>query len=596
MTTLLALLVIFAQVAQSVAWPRYDVDLVLQPDGSLVVTESQTIDFRGSFHEGFRAVPLDRTTGITDVSVTDGSTGQQLDRGTSRTSQGLAIDWTFPPVTNATRRFDLRYTAHGAARIYDAGDQVWWKAIYANRPGPVQQGTITLRLPADAPSGTVRATMYTYRDDGQTTREVGPGTVVDNRTIRWDVSSLPSGTGVEVRAQFPHGLLPNAQAPPWQADVDREQYLTETVAPIGGFIVLLLTAAILVGGGAWLFILWYGRGREPAVGKVPPTLSEPPSDLAAPLVGTLVDGVADLQDAVAILVDLAQRHVVDLSYENGDVRVTLHTPTDDPALQPWERVLLTALFGVGKREGQIMLSSARGDFAAAVPVLEERLHEGVASNGLFAANPELTRRRYTRLGWILVGVGLVIGIGAFVVLGSFVGGAALPGFALLLIGSVLIKLARAMPRRTPRGELEAKRWLAFRNHLQHAPSRSDSYLPYAVAFGLDRDFLRRLEQTGAQPPEWLPRRGPGGVVFVPGGYYGGGWPGPHRGPSPSSGDGDGGFGPGPQAPNPQGWSDALADLLNAASESMAHGGGSGGWSGGGWGGGGGGGGGSGGFR
>jgi hypothetical protein len=90
------------------------------------------------------------------------------------------------------------------------------------------------------------------------------------------------------------------------------------------------------------------------------------------------------------------------------------------------------------------------------------------------------------------------------------------------------------------------------------------------------------------------------VVFVPGGWYGG-YGGPWLGPGPRPPDGrsanlPGGVGmPTPSAPNAQGWSDALADLLNAASEAMAHGGGSGGWSGGGFGGGGGGGGGSGGF-
>jgi hypothetical protein len=52
----------------------------------------------------------------------------------------------------------------------------------------------------------------------------------------------------------------------------------------------------------------------------------------------------------------------------------------------------------------------------------------------------------------------------------------------------------------------------------------------------------------------------------------------------------------PGGGGPQSWSDALADLLNAAAGALSQGGGSGPWSGGGWGGGGGGGGGSGGFN
>ena len=127
------------------------------------------------------------------------------------------------------------------------------------------------------------------------------------------------------------------------------------------------------------------------------------------------------------------------------------------------------------------------------------------------------------------------------------------------------------------------------------------FLSYAVAFGVDGAYVRHLESVGTPPPDWYNRGhwppGPGGVVIVPGGWYGGASRGDGRtyGQQQPQGTGGGGVAA-PPAPTPQGWSDALAGLLNAASQAMAHGGGSGGWSGGGFGGGGGGGGGSGGFR
>jgi hypothetical protein len=152
------------------------------------------------------------------------------------------------------------------------------------------------------------------------------------------------------------------------------------------------------------------------------------------------------------------------------------------------------------------------------------------------------------------------------------------------------------------------RWRAFSSYLSEA-SRSATpgatlpagYLPYAVAFGVDAAYVRHLESVGTPPPGWFNRgqwpAGPGGVVIMPGGWYGGGWhaDGSAHGQPHPQGQVGGGVAA-PPAPVPQGWSDALAGLLNAASQAMAHGGGSGGWSGGGFGGGGGGGGGSGGFR
>src|SRR5262249_58351088 len=116
----------------------------------------------------------------------------------------------------------------------------------------------------------------------------------------------------------------------------------------------------------------------PAVGLVPPRLDQPPSDLPAPLAGTLVDGSADLQDAIATLVDLADRGVLTLHEADNDVRVTLHRPVDDSALRPYERVLLQAVFEPRATQGDVMLSTARARFASAVPALEASLHAAVA--------------------------------------------------------------------------------------------------------------------------------------------------------------------------------------------------------------------------
>jgi len=57
--------------SRTVTWQTYDVDLAIQPDASIVVTETQTIAFNGTYQQGYRLVPLDRTTGLSDVSVTE---------------------------------------------------------------------------------------------------------------------------------------------------------------------------------------------------------------------------------------------------------------------------------------------------------------------------------------------------------------------------------------------------------------------------------------------------------------------------------------------------------------------------------------------
>ncbi len=247
-------------------------------------------------------------------------------------------------------------------------------------------------------------------------------------------------------------------------------------------------------------------------------------------------------------------------------------------------------------------------YPAAIPVLQEQLYRAVVDAGLFIRDPQGVRKRYQGLGLVLFGLGVLGAIAATMLLGDAIRRIWLPGAALAVVGLALTWLSRVMPRRTPQGALEAAQWRAFRAHLMDETRRPgpdgtvadvQQFLPYAVALGVDRTFLRTLEAVGTPPPVWY-GRGPGGVVVMPGPWYGGPWVGPApRGDggqapmgAPPGAPGAGGAG----VPNPQGWSDALAGLLNAASEAMSHGGGSGGWSGGGFGGGGGGGGGSGGFN
>src|ERR1044071_9043984 len=62
--------------ARSVTWNRYDVALDVQSDGSLQVSETQTIQFDGTFQQGYRLIPTDRVTSIDSVSVSEVSNGQ----------------------------------------------------------------------------------------------------------------------------------------------------------------------------------------------------------------------------------------------------------------------------------------------------------------------------------------------------------------------------------------------------------------------------------------------------------------------------------------------------------------------------------------
>jgi uncharacterized membrane protein YgcG len=85
-----------------------------------------------------------------------------------------------------------------------------------------------------------------------------------------------------------------------------------------------------------------------------------------------------------------------------------------------------------------------------------------------------------------------------------------------------------MPAKTRKGSEEAAKWQAFRTYLaniekyrdlKEATDQFEKYLPYAIAFGMERRWVTAFTKVEATPvPDWyIPRYGP---LLVPAGGIG----------------------------------------------------------------------------
>jgi hypothetical protein len=555
-----------------------------------------------------------------------------------RGSGNVVISYWFPQTTNARRTITIGYTAQGALAYYAGGDQLRWTALPADRPYAVDSSTITLRLPSATDQWRVDAYPRVLLDERQPMQAQGA-------VATWRAAGIGPGQPLDVRAQWPHGMV--AGSPPsWQAAADEADRRRESVGPVLTVAFGLAGLLVLVGGLAMVVVRWFAHGRDPAIGSVPPEIDEPPSDLPPALVGVVTDERADVQDVVATVLDLAARGVVRIT-EVVDRRLVptqrdfeLELVDQGAVIHDFERQVLDSLFARGS---PARLSQLGDWFGTQVPRLQQSLTGAAYRQGLFAADPEVVRRRYQRLGTLLIVLGAALGFVACVVPAASYGAVVTwPFLGLVVVGAVLRFASGSMPRRTAGGALEAARWRAYARHLQRvgpaawsapdgqngqtgASGRSgrvpaagragddgeraaelvERTLPYAVALGVDRAWVQKFASVGAPPPRWMqppvivvggapwgtPMGGPWVGPLGPGAPWGG----PHHGhwrgrPSPGPGGAPGSASSAPPAgqdaagSGPEGWSNSLADLINAASEVMGRGG-SGGWSGGGAGGG-----------
>lgn len=598
-----------AQTARSATWERFDVTIDLLPDGTLRVVERQQVRFEGTFQRGFRDIPFQRLSSVTEVQLSEGGAAYRAgynDPGTfsgSRQGDMLRIEWWFPPTTNATRTFELSYRVSGAVRVYEGGDQIWWKAVPSGLGGAVRASTVVVRLPAAVQADQLKAEAYLA---GSPQAAASTGT----NEIRFGATNISPGQEYEVRVQFPRGLV-NATRPAWQEVEERD----EALGTVLNLLSLILGGLILIGGPLAIYLRWYTGGRDPAMKPGSSPVTEPPSDLPPGLVGTLVDERVDVQDAVATLLDLGYRGVIRVTQLNApasaagvDYRLDLLDP-GRLGLQNYERTLIHTLF---HRNERIVLSKVKDRWRRGVRQFQDQIYAEAVHSGFFVADPHLVRRRWRAGGFaaILVGFGLLFGLQAALFgVSNLIG---LPALGIIVCGVVGMAAASAMPRRTKSGASEAQRWRAFGRHLEGAKldqgeqeggpkDGSAGYLPYAVALGVERAWMDRFARAGGAPRSDEPVIvGPGGWYWSDGGVQSAAGGAPQGGPEfrvPDSGWLQGGQGLAGALNAAGDWvqgrtsnldagSGALSGLLNSASEALASGFSSGGSDGGGWGGGG----------
>jgi uncharacterized membrane protein len=522
--TLLSFGVVLAQ-DKTLYWQRYDVNIDIQSNGDFVVTEEQEIAFTsGTFQFGFAAIPLARLDSITDISVSEVAGGQESPYKQSAShgantfqtyeeNKQQMIYWYFSPTTNATRTYRLKYKVLGGMRYYDKGDQLWWKAIAPDHNFPIKSSTITVNLPADFEAS--QLVIDSYGASAQ-------NSITGSRTVSFNAKNISSDKELEVRVQFPHGVM-SGQSSAWQAAFDRQQ----TLGPIINIVMLLFGALILIGGLAGLYLFWYSRGRDKPVKLVSDYLTEPPSTVSPGVAGALVDEEADMQDILATLLDLGDKGALRIEEKKNEgilgigsgVEHTFILLDRSKATKVFELTLIDGIFGKGDRK---KLTDLRDKFYTFVPKLKNQLYDELVKEGFFTASPQKERNKWIGIGF----VGLIIAAVLFCVLTPLLSDYSSLGFcpsaALGVVAIAMMIAGRYMPRKTDKGAQATAEWLAFKNYLKNMENYTNleeakeiyqHYLAYAVAFGIDRDFINKFARIDAPAPAWY------APVFFPIGNY-----------------------------------------------------------------------------
>src|SRR5258708_1704362 len=141
--------------------------IVVNPDGSALVTERITLVFVGEWHGIHRTIPIeypgpDGTNYklFLDVqSVTDGS-GGKLKYDSKTTSGARDLKIYIPDAVDATRTVEITYRVRNGARFFDSHDEFYWNVTGNDWPVPIDHAAATVQFPIFA-AGSLRAQAFT---------------------------------------------------------------------------------------------------------------------------------------------------------------------------------------------------------------------------------------------------------------------------------------------------------------------------------------------------------------------------------------------------------------------------------------------------
>jgi uncharacterized membrane protein len=498
---------------------RFAAVLSVDRDGVLHVVETIDYDFGANEKHGiYRYIPVrypwvddkyERVYKMSNIQVT-GSPGTPTkvkveDQGRNKTVRIGDEDRTI----SGKHRYTISYDVRGSLNGFEDHDELYWNITGLGWDVPMRHVEAVVRMPTEVtklgcfegPEGSV---LPCASAGGSGTNEA-----------TFSATNLGAGDGLTVVAAVAPGVITNVEPildERWSID----RAFSRTTTTVGAAVGLMALMLLLVGRLLWR----HGRDRRLLVGgdgeevvglfdkNDGPVTYRPPDELRPAQVGVLVDESADPLDVTASIVDLAVRGYLKIEeipdtgwFSKGDWRLT-RLKADDGVLQPYERRLRDALFESGD---EVLLSDLKQEFYDDLKKIQDDLYDDSVTQRWFVRRPDRTRALWLGLGLLFT----IVGIGAVVLLAAF-SHAALVAIPFVIAGLVVLVAHKRMPARTGTGTQTLQQVLGFRRFMTTAQTERmqfaeeegifAKYLPYAIVFGVTKQWAKRFEGLDAGSP------------------------------------------------------------------------------------------------
>ncbi len=484
--------------------------IVVDRDGSAVVTERITLVFVGEWHGIHRTIPIEYPgpdgtnyrlfVGV--ARVTDGE-GGKLKYDSSIVNGDRDLKIYIPNAVDTTRTVEIVYSVRNGTRFFDAHDEFYWNVTGNDWPVPIDHAAATVTFPSAA-AGALRAQAFT---GVYGSKQQDASSKIDGAAAEFETNNpLPMRGGLTIDVYIPKDILKEPGA------------LTKFFWFIGGNPIVFLPFATT----AVMFVLWWYKGRDPDPGMSVAPMYEPPAGISPAEAGTLLDDSIHPRDITSTIVDLAVRGYIKIEetadkgllFTHKDYVFHLLKPMaqwNDGKLAPHERVMLENVFQGG---AMTQLSNLKNRFYTAVPIIRQDIMSALKNKGIYLLDPE-SANGYNVLGAIVIAV--PFGIFEYMGWANFLSSIPLLVFCVPLSIVIFWLFARQMTAKTVKGVRVRVAVLGFQEFMNRVdgerlklmpPTTFEKFLPYAMALGVEHHWAQAFAGIVKDPPQWYV--GPGG--------------------------------------------------------------------------------------
>lgn len=478
-------------------------------DGTMVVTERITLSFIGSWNGIHRTIPIEypgphgsNYTLFVDVrSVTDES-DNKLKYESKRKGEYRDLKIYIPGATDTDRVVQIAYTVRNGVRFFEDHQELYWNVTGNDWPVPIDHASAFVSFPQRA-AGTLRAQAFTgvY---GSTLSDAT--SKVEGKSVEFETSNpLPMRGGLTIDVYLPKDTLKEPSA------LTRFLWFFESNS-----IILLPIIAFAV-----MFTMWRLKGRDPEAGLSVAPMYEPPKNMTPAEAGSLVDDSVDARDITSTLVDLAVRGYLKIEetdktvlfFHNRDYVFHLLKPKAEwSGLAEHEREVLDNMYA-GNMDS-VPLSTLKNHFYTAIPSIKKYILSALKQKGMYTVDPD-SANGYRLLAVFLIAAPFVL-LQVFGIANFFLSPAvAIVSFLITLI--IVFVFGRLMTAKTLLGVRTVVEIQGFKEFMTRVdadrlkrmpPDTFEKFLPFAMAFGVEKHWATAFEGIIQNPPNWY--TGPGG--------------------------------------------------------------------------------------